>query len=92
MSKLNPPSARNLDPTKTAFSEFFFPKYAIDVSVTFSCLQKMTQITETKNEQVERSKKLFFQLLQSLSNASKNYMLKNGACNGVWSVREERVL
>ena len=75
-SRLPPPSARNLDLTKTAFSEFFFPKNAIDVSATFSCFQKMTQITETKNEQVERSKKLFFQLLQSLSNASKNYILK----------------
>ena len=28
------PSARNLDPTRTAFSEFFFPKNAIDISVT----------------------------------------------------------
>ena len=46
--KFPPPSARNPDPTKTAFSEFLFPKNAIDVLVTSSCVQKMTQITETK--------------------------------------------
>ena len=39
LSMLPPLSARNLDPTKTAFSEFFFPKKAIDVSVTSSCVQ-----------------------------------------------------
>ena len=48
LPKLPPPSARNPDPTKTAFSEFFFLKNAIDVSVTSSCVQKMTQITESK--------------------------------------------
>ena len=46
LSKFPPPNARNLDPTKTAFSEFFFPKNAIDVSVTPPCVQKTTQITE----------------------------------------------
>ena len=49
LSKLPPPSAGNLDPTKTAFSEIFFPKNAIDVSVTSSCVQKTTQITASKN-------------------------------------------
>ena len=44
------PVLQNLDPTKTAFSEFFFPKNAIDVSVTSPCVQKMTQITETKKQ------------------------------------------
>ena len=73
LSKLPPPSARNPDPTKTAVSEFFFSKNAIDVSVTSSCVQKMIQITETKkNEELERSEKLFFPLLQFLSNSSKN--------------------
>ena len=48
LSKLPPPRTRNPDPTKTAFSEFFFLKNAIDVSVTSSCVQKMTQITESK--------------------------------------------
>ena len=48
-SMLPPPSARNLDPSKTAFSKFYFPKNEIDVSVTTSNVQKMTQITETKN-------------------------------------------
>ena len=48
LSKLLPPSASNPDPTKTAFSEFFFLKNAIDVSVTSSCVQMMTQITESK--------------------------------------------
>ena len=61
--------ARNLDPTKTAFTEFFFPKTATDVSVASSCVQKMTQITETtKNEQVERFENVF----QFLANSSIN--------------------
>ena len=47
LSKLPPPSARNLDPTKTAFSEFFFPKNAIAVTVTSFCVQKVTEITES---------------------------------------------
>ena len=46
LSKLPPPSATNPDLTKTALSEFFFPKNAIDFSVTSSCVQKMTQMTE----------------------------------------------
>ena len=50
LPKLPLPSARNLDPTRTAFSEFFVRKIAIDVSVTSSCVQKMTQITETKKK------------------------------------------
>ena len=68
LSKLPPPSARSPDPTKTAFSEFFFLKNAIDVSVTSSCVQKMTQITESKKQQVERSENVF----QFLSNSSIN--------------------
>ena len=32
---------------KTAFSEFFFPRNATDVSVTFFLRSKRTQITET---------------------------------------------
>ena len=46
--QVSSPNARNLDPTKTAFSEFSFPKNAFDVSVTSSFVQKRTQITETK--------------------------------------------
>ena len=69
LSKLPPPGARNLGPIKTAFSEFFFPKNAIDVSVTSSSVQKITQITESrKNEQVERFENVF----QFLSNSSIN--------------------
>ena len=48
LSKLLSPSSRNLDPSKTAFSKFYFPTNEIDVSVTSSYVQKMTQITETK--------------------------------------------
>ena len=59
-SMLPPMSARNLDPTKTAFSKFNFPKILIDDSVTSSCVQKMTQITETKNWTAKLSEKLFF--------------------------------
>ena len=60
MSKLHPPSARNLGRTKTAFSEFFFPKNAINVSVTSSCAQKMTQFNESnKNEKVQRYENVF---------------------------------
>ena len=68
LSKLPPPSARNLDSTKTAFSEFFFPKNAINVSVTSSSVQKTAQITESKNQRVERSENVF----QFLSNSSIN--------------------
>ena len=54
---------------KTAFSEFFFLKNAIDVAVTSSCVQMMTRITESKkNQQVERSENVF----QFLSNSSIN--------------------
>ena len=35
---------------KTAFYEFFFPKIEIDVTVESSCLQELTQITETEKE------------------------------------------
>ena len=56
LSMLPPPSARNLDPTKTAFSKFYFPKNEIDVSVTSSCVQKMTKITGTKTRTVICSK------------------------------------
>ena len=48
LSKFPPRSAKNLNPTKTAFSKFFFPKNAIDASVTSSGVQKTTQFTESK--------------------------------------------
>ena len=47
---LPPPTAINLDPSsKIAFSKFYSPKNEIDVSLTSSYVQKMTQITETEN-------------------------------------------
>ena len=67
LSKLRLPSARNPDPTKTAFSDVFFHKIAIDVSVTSCCVQMMTQITESKNQQVERSENVFFEFLSNSS-------------------------
>ena len=89
LSKLPPPSARNLDPTKTAFSEFFFPKNTIDVLVTSSCVQKMTHITEIK----KRTSRTFWKAVFSVAPLSIKLLqklnLKNGAWNGVWSVQEE---
>ena len=78
LSELSPPSARNPDPTKTAFSEFFFPKNAVDVSVTSSFLRSKDDSNHwnKQNEQVERSEKLFFPLLEVLSNSSEKTKLQ----------------
>ena len=72
LSKFPPVSATKLGPTKIEFSGFFFAKCEIDVSVTNFCVQEVTSITETKTEQVEPSKKLFFGLFQFPSNCSEN--------------------
>ena len=56
LSMLPPLTARNQDPSyKIAFSKFYSPKNEIDVSFTSSNVQKMTQITETKNTNKEKS-------------------------------------
>ena len=87
----SPPSVRNLYPTKTVFSEFFFPKNKNDVLVTSSCLQELTQITETKNRTNRMFWKTVFLVGSKFHQTSlKTKLQKNCACNGVWSVQEER--
>ena len=49
---LSPPSAKQFDQTKTAFSYLLKPKNAAAVSVKSFCAQELSQITETKIEQV----------------------------------------
>ena len=48
LSMLRPSSPRNLYPSKTVISKFYFPENGIDGSITPSYAHKMTQITETK--------------------------------------------
>ena len=48
----------------------------MDVPVTYFRIQKKTQITETKNELVEQSEKLFSPFLEVLSNSLKTKLWK----------------
>ena len=68
---LPPPSAWSLDPTKTAFSKFYFPKYKLTFQSLHLACKKWLKSLKPKTERVERSEKLFV-LLLFLSNSSKN--------------------
>ena len=73
VSKLPPPSARNPDPTKLHSPNSFSPKMLLTFQSRLLAFKRwLKSLKQKKNEQVERSEKLFFPLLEVLSNCSKN--------------------
>ena len=89
LSKFSATFARNLAPTKFAFCEFFSPRKAIDISVTFSSVLNMTKITETRKTNRQVVLKSCFSVARIVIKLFEKIDFKQGASNGVWSVQEE---